>query len=275
VSERLYTDFVHDCYDVGIQLDWSLMRSLPKTTDTAFYPNQWMAAWRQGNTALSVQQVSQLASSEIPEALIGSEASYSQLALVGLINNSINRTDSAEVPSDHWFIDSPSTISNHCARAELTFGQTFELMSQVVKGVDQDPELLEIAGWRIYYDMEREPIVVKKCHDIQSSLSLVPLTIDGITYPAGSILYINQSRISKADIFGNHLFVGSRQTASVASLHNMHCRRISGFAVPPDQRLANGFDNFPPYRATSLDELRTIARAALTHSTDISGVLAQ
>lgn len=106
--------------------------------------------------------------------------------LARIVNGSITPEVDSQM-SPYRFKDRNAPGVDVCELAEGRFKEVFKQI--------KDPELIikgeiRLLGYRIITDGSK-PIIVSKGRGALSSVSLVPVTVNGVTYPPGSLLNIN------------------------------------------------------------------------------------
>jgi hypothetical protein len=193
--------------------------------------------------------------SKVPGKLARSEAAQ---ALAGIINGSIERLDAesgiTDLPGSNYGIDA-------CRAAEYRF-------AQAIFALEAGSGECQIIG-------DEEPALLRKFGmGSKSALSLRPLGVDGVPYPAGSIFRVtlDPGVEPRRDIEGV-------QSVGLEDVRSLGFMRLSAYGLGLRERMANFTDVYEGWmdshvaqvenniiKSTKIQDIEQIARAAYTAS---------
>ncbi len=191
MSRREFRKFEWFCEDNGVELpplvdtDFDMDRATERRTTggdiyVCDYTTVWPEAVAAAGAALRRDPSVKLVNSPIPNELID-ENDLVQVALWRILNASLNReSGDGVVPA---FTCGPVRPIDCCSAADGGFARTVQACGGSDNGLN----------WRIIVD-DNNPIAITKKSGVQSTLSLVPILINGVPYPEGSILRIGLAR---------------------------------------------------------------------------------
>jgi hypothetical protein len=194
------------------------------------------------------------------------EKNLARIAAYNFLNNSFAPVCSMR---EDWTFTNPegATVQrlDSCPDAEMTLLMTFDSMQEAIDTGEPDPI---DSGWTIVVDDDLEPIAIKKHYGEPSALSLVPLTIDGCEFPAGSLMRMRLHEYTRTNTEG----LLSRAWA-VMPRHNiasMKFLRLSAFAHnPKDRGIFREMDHSDPNALLTLTEITQLATDCIPLSTGI------
>lgn len=164
------------------------------------------------------------------EALIASLPAQDIAArsFLHILNNSLEPKDGLP---DTTFASKVICTVSVCNDAEGLFGAAFEAFE------DPHPEI----AVQVITDKQEQPLLIRKGGAFQSTLSFVPITINGITYPAGSLFNLNmhQDRLAEGGYSGRPIRFDHPNTKHlVSSIERIRFLRLSAYGLPPERRQA-------------------------------------
>ena len=123
------------------------------------------------------------------------------------------------------FTGSDITVGS-CAEAERYFSNTLTALGHVSSCGTVEPFL----GSQVIVDSDNTPVIVRKAYEQASGLTLSPIAIDGVVYPAGSIVAM---KIEESD----RKPMSERVTVVPQEMvHSVVFKRLSDFALRPAER---------------------------------------
>lgn len=215
--------------DIGVQLHPNLDHAKPSIADTCFQPTAWFGAIAVCSELLRADPAVKLASGPIPNRSFGDQPTHLQQALAGIINDSLSHGERKPGPHPAATLQLGSCDrADSCGLAETHFRDTVFAMNRE----HRDPWISNDGprGWDIIVSATGEAVGLQKREGERSTLSVVPLSLNGITYPAGAIFRTNVHDLDQPEFWQNSL-IATRQLTAAAFL------RLSLFALPYQERL--------------------------------------
>lgn len=164
------------------------------------------------------------------EVLYGFPHSLASRTLVGMVNASI-----APVRARSWdtgFSCRNVQVADVCRAAETYFGAA---IVQILQPRERIEGYNHIVGHQIIVGEGDKIIAMRKGAYAPTALTFEQITINGIPYPAGSIV-----KLHLLDQFRNGKYhrrpPAARQVVGVERVSHIGFRRLSAFALPPSQR---------------------------------------
>jgi hypothetical protein len=221
---REYGSFVEACNQRGIALHYSLQNAHPNPEGAnCFTPSPWFSAIAVAGELLR-SDPHPLASNIPPASVLGNRPTIEEQALYTIVHDSVVPQPLAS--SGYNFKSHTGNSVANCKATEKYFAETFTAM--------QHPHGQHMAfdgsplAWITIHD-GRTPIAIQKQAGAASTLSLVPLQIDGIRYPAGSLFDIMTSSQKGWPITRNGI-------AWADSIIDANFLRLTRYALPPPRR---------------------------------------
>ncbi len=154
-----------------------------------------------------------------------------------------------------------------CSDAERYFSALFGSMENSLSPNRQ--EQTRFRSWTIVVDDNSEPIILQKKDGIKSSLSLVPLVIDGCEFPAGSLLHFQLHEEPSDKKSSIHTTV--RLVTPSDNIKSIACLRLSAFAHEPEERrsLFKELSYDCPSDSLNIEEIAELARKSIPLGTPL------
>lgn len=219
-----YTTFLNNIDECNIRLHDSLVSERPSAGDYCWEPTPWAGAVAVAGQLLRRNQNVHLTSEPIPDELVGDtvpektfvsivNASHKRQALspdiLALKNHSLGAIDTCQL-AESYFADLLLVLKNPDFRFRSSYDPSRDM------------------GWRVVTHDNTSAILIKT-DGIESALSLIPLSIDGVVYPAGSLL-----RVCIPELFGHD--DEERISLEAISITKAAFLRLSTFACEPAER---------------------------------------
>ena len=202
---------------------------------STYEPTPIYAAIAQAGDLLRKQPGTKLANGFVPEG----EATdgTARRVLAAIINASLD--PGSFVSPDRTFIGKEVRKVAVCDLAERYFADTIAHMEHVLDPAHHEapPDDYDEMGYQVIVGADGQAIAIRKSGAHNSTLSLVDLTINGIPYPAGSLLRMEvtsdpvEDNITTLDVpDGEFTIIDSSQVTNVAFM------RLSAWALVPAER---------------------------------------
>lgn len=175
----------------------------------------------------------QLISASIEREAVATDATSGQV--VDLLNTSRNPVSTGSPDTDFWCGDGAPIQS--CSRADAGFSKTIMQMNELLESSHQDIEY----GFEVVVG-EDGPVFLRKSADkVPSALTLVPITVNGALYPAGSIARVDMATNpyagDSADLYLLPKIASDRvELLPISGVGRVGMQRLSAFAAPPRER---------------------------------------
>jgi len=167
-----------------------------------------------------------LAKREIPDSVLAHSEAASHVR--GIINNSVNHVAPDQTGAVPYF-SRANVLAKNCGLAELGFSQMLAAMRGNI------PKDADNWGGEILVDDNNVPFAIRKAAGYSSSLATRPVNIDGIVWPAGTIVNFTEpgeTQDYELESIAGEAFTLRKRTAK---LGGAGCR-LSGLSVSPAQR---------------------------------------
>lgn len=189
-----------------------------------------------------------------------------ETTLGGIFRSIVNQSINPELDTSTGFRDRQRRSSESgCQKAEVFFEQ---LIDTTLRG-----ELAQHYGGRVVY-RDAEPLLLQKCVGAQTLLSLQPLTIEGITYPAGSIMGAHVS-LDKNQATGRyeppHPY-GRLEAIDAETVDGLSFLRPSLFALTPAER--QEYLEYPSWAYSRKYHRSTVEAVAILSLTEAAEIVA-
>lgn len=256
ISFEAFTD---NCAASGVELhkDFVTRLDLGEPVDC---PDDWFEAVARAGRLLRADPALELTDTTVGTEIFNCAANdltVEQVVLHGILNASKYRMGNAS-PGRSFRCANRKSLPG-CSDAEGYFGQVVTAMADTSRLSDREGNVAQ-HGWSLVLD-GREPIAIKKVAEAYgkpSALSLVELTVDGVPYPAGSLLRVD----TREDLRHEQLFIPGDTVVSAGFL------RLSAFALPPDERP----EVFSETILNTLHNIRDAAAAKVVRDVPIEAV---
>lgn len=223
-----------------------------------YYPDIWYRAVAiAGNLLRKNFPGTYLAIQTLPEDIYGQEPNFPQTVLRNIINSSLggesDTQPSASFPGKYM----PAVEA--CANAEGYFGFALQIMDIVTKLSTTHP-WRRSSGWAILTSCE-QPAGFIKGGRIPSFMSVEPIAVDGITFPAGSLFGAELEKVQPPK-------AGERLCVTANQVKTLRFRRLTAFALPPNNRrdIFREVDFNDPTENWSMTQIRDAVKKALGSS---------
>jgi hypothetical protein len=142
---------------------------------------------------------------------------------------------------DVMFEPGPVADADYCGFAEIAFADTVSGLLDKAEQTVEDGDIVDGKGYTIFTGADDRPVLIRKSIGIPTSLSLEPIMINGVLYPAGSIVRAT----TKKEAYLENLVMDMQFTMPeenvaraipVSEIGNIGIMRLSLFAAPDDER---------------------------------------
>jgi len=270
MSTVSFEEFTNNCALSEVTLDPKLIEEpLHHDADFCYQPDDWYGAVAKAGEILRQRPYVELVNTPITDQLFGDGSlTLPQMTFKGIINASRDRIANQN-PATTFFCRGAKRVDS-CSSAEGGFGLTINNMTHGHKARDSrrsGEDYYKRFGWTIIIDDDM-PVGITKRYGQPSTLALSPITINGIPYPAGSLLRMNTLKKGyHHEAEERRTFVPGERIAFASFL------RLSAFALPAEERKtfqhAIGNVSEQPgeiVRTWSIEKIREIARQAIAYS---------
>lgn len=253
--EMAYKRFLGNCIDAGIDLHDSLQVKEPSAYSKfcSYLPGSWFTAIAiTGELLNGLDRIEPLASGPIPLDCLASNPATEQRVLRNIINGSITPETSPTQPAFQNIYEGGVDV---CRSAEGRFGTIFNEMRKPDNPAPRGPSGNSLE-WTFVVDGS-SPVLLEKTRGAgrSSTLALEDITINGIPYPAGSLLAIYKLPHAR-------LSAGAHTVVPMEEVENVSFMRLSAYTLPPGRREI--FDNNYKGETTwPMEQLREVAHTAL------------
>lgn len=154
--------------------------------------------------------------------------------LIGMVNASVERLPATG--RDNTFECLGTRAIEACLTADRDFGRVIRQMrapGKLLTGEDQ------VVGYQLITGERNGPLAVRKGVGEPSTLSFVDMTINGIPYPAGSILraeILDDRTTETSSGYSTSVPRGVHARVDVGRVSHIAFRRLSAFAGDPSRR---------------------------------------
>lgn len=222
------------CRDNRVALDDRILRTGRRQIPhehMSEWPNQMYAAVARAGAILREHPQAELANQPITRSMQrGFPHDLASRALTTIINASLD-----PVPAASWdtsFTSFGVAPVDNCSLAERFFAATvWQLQQPGIPLIDERPPI----GSQLLTGDNDTIIAIRKGLGSRSCLTLVPVTINSVPYPAGSIMRVNLLSEYNGKRYISHR--GTRVTdIPVERISHINFLRLSAFALPPSLR---------------------------------------
>jgi hypothetical protein len=272
---KAFPSFVENCARQGVDLDLSLIAaglSNESSLSLTVEPDGYYSAVAEAGVLLRANSTIPLANAPIPERrfnFMSGQPHPGEQALRTIVNSSITPWPGSAREGTAYSTTEPVSALSTCGDAEEWFSHVIKQMEQP----EQPAWYGNFIGYQIFTSPQGRAIAIRKSLDVgqPSTLTLTQTTINGIAYPAGSLMRASTDRSQRAA-------EGEQQRVSTNDITRIGFLRLSAFAVP----LANRRDFLPKLegctdntarevlRGCAIGRAQQIAQRALKHTTTVS-----
>lgn len=183
--------------------------------------------------------------------------------LASIINNSVEYAGG--LPWDQTYTCEQGTSLEACFFAEGSFCSTF---AQMQKPGRKSTAESGTVGYQIITGENDRPIAVRKAKGICSTLSLVDISVNGITYPAGSLFKMQLRSDWNGYTYPTYAPIGQQTSVGAERVSHMTFQRLTNLAEDPRMRPSDlDFTGKPErqrvYERYDLQKLQKVAQKAL------------
>jgi hypothetical protein len=273
-----FSKFEALCTEQQVELHSAIVHAgRAKSSGTLFVlePNSVYAALNVAGKLLRKDPDLRLANTTvaIPEELAQKPQSFAAGVLSKIIAASIEPVPAPDF--DRTFICRNAKSIDSCSNAEGSFSLTFTQMQTPRVALEG---YYRPIGYQIITGQNDQPIAVRKARGELSTLTLVDTTINGIPYPAGSIMRMNlldDRYAANPDVYNSEIPHYLQQRVGVERVSHAAFIRLSAFSEQPSVRkqlfdLTDLSDHYESgkkvLRHATIGNLTVLAASALEHT---------
>jgi len=234
-----FSRFEELCDEQQVRLHHVIIRAGRSASSGSMFtlePNGMYSAVNAAGNLLRKDPEQHLASAEldIPEPLAQKPKNFAANVLSAMIAASINPVPATD--HSRTFICRKTRNIDCCSNAEGGFSETFTQMYTPQVPLEDHYKPI---GYQIITGSHDEPIAVRKARGEPSALTLVKTTINGIPYPAGSIMRMDLLDDRSRDdpsIFDTDLPFDDQRRVGAERVSHAAFIRLSAFSERPKRR---------------------------------------